>query len=185
MAEPNAELMCWIDTETTGKHADRGLLLEVAMIITDTDLNVIASKQQVILHSRDVEWDCSDDFVRNMHTNNGLFDEISLGTPLQTAERQFIAFVDGIVSCYGGGLPVVAGNSVGFDRKWLEQHMPALNETHLHYRNIDVSTIKELARMRAPEVLATAPQKSLGHRGLPDLHESIAELRHYLDNGLF
>lgn len=187
MAEPHPNLIAWIDTETTGKRPDLGLLLEVAVIITDNELNQLASHSRVIRHDRHLAYTYADEYVRQMHTRNGLFDELEDGVSQHVAEAELISLISTAVRDHGTGhgLPVVAGNSIGFDRKWLERHMPELNEDHLHYRNIDVSSIKECARRFAPHVLESAPSKQLGHRGRSDLIESIEEFRHYRLNGLF
>lgn len=180
-----ADRMVWIDTETTGLHHRRDLLLEIAVIVTGADLNELGVFQEVIHQPRDRVMQLMDRDVLRMHTNSGLIADLARTTaesrtPL--VEQRVIEFL----AEHGALNAVVAGNNVsGFDRRFLGEVMRDLNDHALHYRCVDVSTVKEIARGRAPEVFASAPAKVGRHRALDDIRESIAEYRHYCDNGLF
>ena len=183
MKTPTPNRIVHIDTETTGLHPHEGLLLEIAVVITDDDLNPIAEYTSLIEHDLQQVRDALDPFTHSMHEANGLLEELDAhccsGKHLEKVEEELIGFL----TAHGAGRAVAAGSNVGFDRGWLDAHMPTLNREHLHYRNIDVSTIKELARRWAPEVFAAAPEKQLGHRALADIHETIRELVHYRSAG--
>lgn len=183
MKTPTPNRIVHIDTETTGLHPHDGLLLEIAVVITDDDLCPIAEYTSLVEHDLQQVRDALDPFTQSMHEANGLLDDLeaqcSTGKSLAQVEEEVISFL----GTHGADRAVAAGSSIGFDRGWLDVHMPTLNREHLHYRNIDVSTIKELARRWAPEVSASAPEKQLGHRALADIHESIRELAHYRSAG--
>lgn len=171
-------MMIWIDTETTGIDSN-GWLLEVACIITDDKLNEVARLSFVIEPDDPVAaFDYANEFVRNMHTENGLWEAIRNGEGVSQfdAQEQLLALV--LEHSYGEKHPM-CGNTIGFDRRWLKQHMPAL-EAAFHYRNIDVSTVKELYR-RFATVGDTEFEKTGGHRALSDIEQSIAELKYYLN----
>ncbi len=172
-----------IDTETTGLHPHEGLLLEIAVVITDDDLHPVAEYTSLIEHDLRQVRDALDPFTRSMHEANALLEDLeafqSSGKHLAWVEEEVISFL----GAHGADRAVAAGSSIGFDRGWLDVHMPTLNRDHLHYRNVDVSTIKELARRWAPDVFAAAPEKQLGHRALADIHETIRELAHYREAG--
>lgn len=183
MKTPTPNRIVHIDTETTGLHPHEGLLLEIAVVITDDDLNPVAEYTSLIEHDPQQVRDALDSFTMSMHEATGLLEDLDAqccsGKHLAQVEEEVISFL----GAHGAGHAVAAGSSIGFDRGWLDVHMPTLNREHLHYRNIDVSTIKELARRWAPEVFASAPEKQLGHRALADIHESIRELAHYRSAG--
>ena len=181
MSAKIAQPIAWIDTETTGLSHATDLLLEVGIIITGTDLEPVAEHVVLIKHDRDTALQMIDSvpYVKQIHQASGLYSDIGGGVTLEEAERDLTAFIQH----HCDGRPVVAGSSIGFDRGFLERDMLTLNEDVCHYRSIEVSTIKELATRWAPDVVATAPKKSLAHRPISDLRESIAELQHYRDAG--
>ena len=178
MADPTPGRIVHIDTETTGLFPHEGLLLEVAVVITDDDLHPVAEYTSLIEHDLGKVQADLVPFTREMHERNGLLADIEAlvggGKNLAEVEQEVIDFL----SEHGATGAVAAGSSIGFDRGWLDTHMPALNRDHLHYRDIDVSSVKELARRWAPEVFTSAPTKQLGHRALADIHESLTSSRH-------
>lgn len=151
-------------------------LVEIAVVITDEDLRVIDPGLDLVIQASDQALEHMDDFVTNMHTESGLIDEIATGLTLGEAQSQVLEYIKKFIPQQRVG--VLAGNSVGQDRLFLLEYMPELVE-HLHYRIIDVSTIKELARRWYPRVYACAPKKNGGHRALADILESIEELEYY------
>lgn len=151
-------------------------LVEIAVVITDEDLRVIDPGLDLVIQASDQALEHIDDFVTNMHTESGLIDEIATGLTLGEAQSQVLEYIKKFIPQQRVG--VLAGNSVGQDRLFLLEYMPELVE-HLHYRIIDVSTIKELARRWYPRVYACAPKKNGGHRALADILESIEELEYY------
>ena len=166
-----------MDLEMTGLEADRHVIVEIATLITDDDLVVVAEGPDLVVHASDEELAAMDDFVRDMHTGSGLLDEIrSSGLSLAEAGRQTLEFIQAHVP-KARTVPL-AGNSIGTDRRFLAAHLPEIEE-YLHYRSVDVSTIKELAGRWYPQAMAAAPQKAGGHRALDDIRESLAELAYY------
>ena len=166
-----------MDLEMTGLEADRHVIVEIATLITDDDLVVVAEGPDLVVHASEAELASMDDFVRDMHTGSGLLAEIR-SSPLSLAEagRLTLEFIRAHVP-KARTVPL-AGNSIGTDRRFLAAHLPEIEE-YLHYRSVDVSTIKELAGRWYPEALAAAPQKAGGHRALDDIRESLAELAYY------
>ena len=161
----------------TGLEADRHVIVEIATLITDDDLVVVAEGPDLVVHASDEELTAMDDFVRDMHTGSGLLDEIrSSDLSLAEAGRQTLEFIQAHVP-KPRTVPL-AGNSIGTDRRFLAAYLPEIEE-YLHYRSVDVSTIKELAGRWYPQALAAAPQKAGGHRALDDIRESLAELAYY------
>lgn len=151
-------------------------LVEVAVVITDSDLNVFGPGLDVVVRPSEGALDHMDDFVTQMHTSSGLIDEFASGLELAEAERQVLAYIKEYVP--EPRVATLAGNSIGQDKLFLLEYMPAVTE-HLHYRVIDVSTIKELAKRWFPRVYASAPEKRGGHRALADILESLQELAYY------
>ena len=146
-------------------------------ILTDDNLEIIAEGPDLVIHQPSDALDAMDDFVRNMHTKSGLLEQITASTiSLDDAVAATLAFLQEHIS-EARTVPL-CGNSIGTDRRFLYRYANEIEE-FLHYRSIDVSTIKELARRWHPQVLASAPTKALGHRALDDIRESIVELRHY------
>jgi oligoribonuclease len=171
--QPN---LIWIDCEMTGLSLLTDALVEIAVLVTDSELNVIGEGVDVVIHATDSQLDGMSDFVREMHTNSGLITEIPKGISIAAAEAKIIAYLES-ASTIAGKSPL-AGNSVGVDRAFIDRDMPLLG-AYLHYRTIDVSSIKELARRWYPKAYFNAPAKSGNHRALGDIQDSIAELAYY------
>ncbi len=166
----------WIDCEMTGLSLTTDALIEVAALVTDFELNQLGDGIDLVIKPPAEALEQMDDFVRNMHTSSGLLEELAAGLTMAEAEEQVLA-------CIREWAPEVAkaplgGNTVGTDRAFLARDMPEL-EAHLHYRIIDVSSIKELSHRWFPRAYYNAPKKVGGHRALADIRESIAELRYY------
>jgi oligoribonuclease len=168
--------LVWIDCEMTGLDLGADALIEVAALVTDFDLNVLGEGVDVIIKPSQESLDQMVEFVRSMHEKSGLLDELSSGTTLAEAEEQVLAFVQS--QCGPHSRPPLAGNSVATDRAFLSRDMPLL-EQFLHYRIVDVSSIKELSRRWFPRAYFQAPAKRGNHRALADIQESIEELRYY------
>jgi len=166
----------WIDCEMTGLSLERDALIEVAALVTDFELNQLGDGVDLVITPPAEALEQMDDFVRGMHTTSGLLDDLEKGVTLEDAEAQVLAYVREWVP--EARKAPLGGNTVGTDRNFLARDMPDL-ESHLHYRIIDVSSIKELARRWYPRAYFNAPAKSGGHRALADIRESIAELRYY------
>jgi oligoribonuclease len=168
--------LVWIDCEMTGLDLDRDELVEIAVVITDYDLNVLDPGLDLIIKPNDSALENMGDFVRNMHTSSGLITEIPNGISAAEAEYQVLEYVLKFIPAEQKA--PLAGNSIGTDRAFLTRYMPRL-DSQLHYRNVDVSSIKELARRWYPRVYFNAPAKDGGHRALADILESIRELAYY------
>jgi oligoribonuclease len=168
--------LVWIDCEMTGLSLEADALIEVAALVTDFELNVIGDGIDVVIKPPQEALDQMDDFVRNMHVSSGLLDELDNGMTLAEAEEQVLAYIR--QHCPDGSRPPLAGNTVATDRSFLARDMATL-ESFLHYRIVDVSSIKELSRRWYPRAYYQAPSKSGNHRALADIQESIEELRYY------
>ncbi|HZO67813.1 MAG TPA: oligoribonuclease [Kribbellaceae bacterium] len=168
--------LVWIDCEMTGLDVNADALIEVAVLVTDYELNVLGEGIDLVIKPPAGALEQMGDFVREMHTASGLLDELDHGISLADAERQVLEFISGYVP--ESRKAALAGNSVGTDRTFLVRDMPTV-EAHLHYRNVDVSSIKELVRRWYPRVYYATPAKVGNHRALADITESIAELRYY------
>ena len=168
--------LIWIDCEMTGLDLTSDVLIEVAALVTDGELNVLGDGVDVVIRPEPAALDQMNDFVRQMHTTSGLLDELDSGTTLEEAQQTVLDYVRTWVP--EPGRAPLAGNSVGTDRAFLDRDMPEL-AGHLHYRIIDVSSIKELSRRWFPRAYINSPEKHGGHRALADIRESIAELRFY------
>jgi len=166
----------WIDCEMTGLDLENDALVEVAALVTDGKLNVLGDGVDVLIKPSDQALDQMGDFVRSMHTSSGLLDELRDGMTMQEAEDQLLDYVRTHVPDMSRA--PLAGNTIGTDRMFLARDMPTL-EAHVHYRNVDVSSIKELARRWFPKAYYHSPVKSGNHRALADVQESIEELRYY------
>jgi oligoribonuclease len=171
-----ADRIIWIDCEMTGLSLQRDALVEVAALVTDFELNQLGDGVDVVIRPPDESLEQMDDFVRDMHTTSGLIDELAGGITLREAEELVLDYVRTHVP--EPRKAPLGGNTVATDRGFLARDLPEL-EAHLHYRIIDVSSIKELSRRWYPRVYFNAPKKSGGHRALADIRESIAELRYY------
>ncbi|MFB4195899.1 oligoribonuclease [Streptomyces carpaticus] len=168
--------MVWIDCEMTGLSLIDDALIEVAALVTDSELNVLGEGVDVVIRPPAAALAGMPEVVRDMHTASGLLDELDDGTTLEDAERQVLEYIR--AHAPEAGRTPLCGNSVGTDRGFLARDMPDL-EGHLHYRIIDVSSLKELARRWYPRVYFNSPPKGGRHRALADIKESIAELRYY------
>ena len=168
--------LVWIDCEMTGLDLGADALIEVAALVTDFELNVLGEGLDVIIKPPQESLDQMVEFVRSMHEKSGLLDELASGTTLAEAEEQVLAYIK--EHCPDGSRPPLAGNTVATDRAFLARDMQAL-ESFLHYRIVDVSSIKELSRRWYPRAYFAAPTKRGNHRALADIQESIEELRYY------
>ena len=171
-----ADRIVWIDCEMTGLSLKHDALVEVAALVTDFELNQLGEGVDVVIAPPAEALEQMDEFVRTMHTTSRLLDELAHGVSLADAEAQVLDYVRGFVP--DPRKAPLGGNSIGTDRAFLSRDMPEL-EAHLHYRVIDVSSIKELSRRWYPRAYYNAPRKAGGHRALADIRESIAELRYY------
>lgn len=172
------ERLVWIDCEMTGLDLGADALIEVAALVTDFDLNVLGEGVDVIVKPPAEALDQMVEFVRTMHETSGLLDALDGGMTLAEAEEQVLTYVR--EHCPDGSRPPLAGNTVATDRSFLARDMPGL-ESFLHYRIVDVSSIKELSRRWFPRAYFSAPAKRGNHRALADIQESIEELRYYRD----
>jgi len=171
--------LVWIDLEMTGLDPDTDVIVEIATIVTDGMLEHVEHGPDLVVAAPDAALDGMADVVRRMHTASGLLEEVrATDRTVAAAEQATLEFVRTLVPDPSSA--PLAGNSVHADRAFLRRHMPTL-EAHLHYRNVDVSTLKELARRWQPGLLDQAPDKQERHRALDDIVESIAELRFYRD----
>ncbi|MFJ3218082.1 oligoribonuclease [Kitasatospora sp. NPDC086801] len=168
--------LVWIDCEMTGLDLDQDALVEVAALVTDSELNILGEGVDVIIRPPAEALASMPEVVRAMHTSSGLLDELEHGVTLAEAEERVLAYIREHVP--EAGRTPLCGNSVATDRGFLARDMPAL-EKHLHYRIVDVSSIKELARRWYPKAYYNSPQKGGNHRALADIRESIDELRYY------
>jgi oligoribonuclease len=168
--------LVWIDCEMTGLDLRADALIEVAALVTDFELNVLGEGIDVVVKPPLEALEQMDEFVRNMHTVSGLLTELDSGITLEEAEEQVLGYISRF--CPEGSRPPLAGNTVATDRSFLIRDMPTL-ESFLHYRIVDVSSVKELARRWYPRVYFNSPAKSGNHRALADIQESIEELRYY------
>ena len=174
---PKNDRLVWIDLEMTGLDPKRHVIVEVAAIITDGNLNVIGEGIDLVVHATEAELAEMDDFVTNMHANSGLDKEIRESTTtLREAEDAVLALI--AEHCDPEHPAPLAGNSIATDRTFIRAYMPRLDEA-LHYRMIDVSTIKELSRRWFPRAYYNQPDKGRAHRALQDIIESIRELDYY------
>jgi oligoribonuclease len=169
--------LVWVDLEMTGLQPDTDVIVEVAVVVTDGSLEKVVEGPDLVVRQPPEALQGMADVVREMHTRSGLLDAIAASeTTLADAEAQVVAFVREHVP-QAGAAPL-AGSSIHADRAFLRRYMPRF-EAHLHYRNVDVSTLKELVRRWYPQVYEQAPPKGEGHRALADIRESIEELRYY------
>ncbi len=170
-------MLAWMDLEMTGLEPRRHVIVEIATIITDDNLNVIAEGPDLVIHASPEQLSEMGDFVTEMHTKSGLLPAIAASSVgVREAEVATLDFMKAHIA-EARSVPL-CGNSIGTDRRFLEEYMPEL-ENFFHYRNVDVSTIKELARRWHPDVLDAQPEKATTHRALDDIRESIDELVHY------
>jgi len=170
-------MLAWMDLEMTGLDPSQHVIVEIATLLTDDDLNLIAEGPELIVHATADELARMEDFVTNMHTKSGLLDQIKASTvSLEEATNQTLAFLQKHIP--DARTVPLCGNSIGTDRRFLAIYMPEIEE-FLHYRSVDVSTIKELARRWYPDAMASVPSKDGGHRALDDIRESLKELEYW------
>jgi len=176
---PMDQPLVWIDLEMTGLDPDNDVILEIACIVTDGNLSEIVEGPDLVLNATPEQLNGMVEIVTEMHAKSGLIEEVPQSTmTVARAERLVLEFIAEHVP-EPGSAPL-AGNSVHADRAFLRRYMPALND-FLHYRIVDVSTIKELARRWFPQAMENAPEKHGDHRALADVRESIEELRYFRD----
>ena len=172
-------MLVWMDLEMTGLDPARHVIVEIATLVTDDDLNVLAEGPDLVVHAAAEELALMDKVVVGMHTRSGLLAAIQASTTtLAEAGARTLEFLR--EQTVAGQVPL-CGNSIGTDRRFLAAFLPEV-EDHLHYRSVDVSTVKELARRWHPAAAAAAPRKAGGHRALDDIRESVAELRYYREH---
>jgi len=172
----SSDRLVWIDCEMTGLDLEVDELVEIAVVVTDFELQPLDPGLDIVIKPDASALEHMNDFVRTMHTTSGLIEEIPNGISLADAEYQVMEYILQFVP--GEQKAPLAGNTIGTDRMFLAKFMPRL-DAHLHYRNVDVSSIKELARRWYPRVYFNAPEKNGGHRALADILESIRELDYY------
>ena len=169
--------LVWIDCEMTGLDLGSDKLIEIAVLVTDADLNILGDGVDVVIHADDAALSSMVDVVTQMHTRSGLIEEVRTSTvDLATAEKLVLDYIRQHVK--QAKTAPLAGNSIATDRGFIARDMPAL-DSFLHYRMIDVSSIKELCRRWYPRIYYGQPAKGLAHRALADIHESIRELQYY------
>ena len=171
-----ADYIVWVDCEMTGLEVTVDEICEIGVVVTDGDLNVLDPGLQLVIKPSAKALRNMGDFVRQMHTDSGLIEEIPKGISMAKAEKQVLEYIKQWVS--EERTAPLAGNSIGTDRMFLNRQMPNLDK-YLHYRNIDVSSLKELSRRWFPRVYFQLPKKTGNHRALADILESIQELRYY------
>jgi oligoribonuclease len=171
-----------MDLEMTGLDPTRHVIVEIATLLTDDNLELIAEGPDLVIHATDAQLEQMPDVVVAMHTRSGLLEAIRTSTvTLEEAGAQTLAFLRQHIPA-PQTVPL-CGNSIGTDRRFLAVHLPEV-EDHLHYRSVDVSTLKELAKRWNPAILGRAPRKAEGHRALDDIRESVEELRYYRESFL-
>ena len=172
----SADRLVWIDCEMTGLDPERDELVEIAVIVTDYELQPLHPGLDLVIKPGTSSVEGMNDFVREMHASSGLLDELDSGLSLAEAQSQVVDYVRGLIP--GEQRAAVAGNTIGTDRVFISKFMPELDAL-LHYRSVDVSSIKELSRRWFPRAYFNAPAKQGGHRALADIQESIRELAYY------
>lgn len=178
MSNTPATQLVWIDCEMTGLDIDNDGLCEIAVIVTDFDLKPLDPGFELVINPGEAALAQMNDFVRGMHEKSGLLPRIAEGVSVAEAETQVIEYLARFIT--PGRRPLIAGNTIGMDRRFIAKYMPTLEEK-LHYRSVDVSTIKELSRQWYPAAFFAAPAKRGGHRALADIAESIQELAYFRD----
>ena len=172
----SSDRLVWIDCEMTGLDLEVDELVEIAVVITDYDLNPVDVGLSIVIKPDASALESMGEFVRAMHTESGLIEEIPNGVSVAEAEYEVLEYV--LKHVPEEQRAPLAGNTIGTDRAFLSKYMPRL-DAHLHYRNVDVSSIKELAKRWYPRAYFNSPAKNGGHRALADILESIRELRYY------
>ncbi|WLT02426.1 oligoribonuclease [Snodgrassella alvi] len=176
----NAKNLAWLDMEMTGLNPDTDRIIEVAMIITDSDLNILAQSEVLVIHQPDSIIDHMDKWNTTTHTRTGLVDKVKASTLTETeAEEKLLAFISEWIPEKASPM---CGNSIHQDRRFMVRYMPRL-EAYFHYRNLDVSTLKELARRWNPAIVKGISKKG-AHQALDDIKESIEEMAYYREHFL-
>ena len=174
---PANENLIWVDMEMSGLDPEKERILEIAVIVTDAHLNIIATAPVWVVHQDDALLDAMDSWNKGTHGRSGLIDKVRASTTTETiAEAECIAFLKQYIK---PGIAPMCGNTIGQDRRFMAKYMPQL-ETFFHYRNIDVSTLKELCKRWHPELVKGFTKKQ-AHTALADIEESIEELKYYRD----
>jgi oligoribonuclease len=172
-----SDLLVWMDLEMSGLDPDKERIIEVAIIVTGGDLTVVAEGPEIVIHQSDEILAAMDDWNRTHHGQSGLTERVRASMVTEaTAEQEILSFLDAHVPTTSR--PVLAGNSIHQDRRFIRRYLPALDR-RLHYRMVDVSTVKELAKRWYPGIMDARPAKNETHRALDDVRESIDELRFY------
>src|SRR5215216_8051061 len=174
-----SDLLVWVDCEMTGLDLINDELIEVAVLVTDAELNVLGEGVDRVIKPSNRALEQMGDFVRGMHEASGLLSALNAGLPMAEAEERILEYVRSHMA--EPGKAPLAGNTIGTDRAFLARDMPTF-ERHVHYRSVDVSSIKELVRRWYPRVYYQAPAKAGNHRALADVQESIEELRYYRES---
>jgi len=173
--KPNENHLVWLDMEMTGLDPEKERIIEVAIVVTDSNLETVAEGPTLVIHQSDEQLDAMDNWNKSTHGRTGLIDKVKASTLTEAqAEDQLLAFLKQYVPA---GKSPLCGNSISQDRRFMFRYMPRLEE-FFHYRNVDVSTLKELCKRWQPEVYKSFQKKS-PHEALADIYESIAELKHY------
>eukprot|EP00055_Hartaetosiga_balthica_P002081 m.2720 g.2720 ORF g.2720 m.2720 type:complete len:193 (-) comp1909_c0_seq1:86-664(-) len=170
------ERLVWVDLEMTGLNVDHDRIIEMAVIITEADLSVVAEAETIVIHQSDELLNGMDEWCTKQHGGSGLTQRVRDSTIVEEEAQQ--RMVDFVQKHVPKGCCQLAGNSVHADKRFLDKYMPKFME-HLHYRIVDVSSFKEMIRRWHPEVLNKAPKKDGAHRALDDIIDSIAELKYY------
>jgi oligoribonuclease len=171
-----ADVLVWMDLEMTGLDPEKERILEAAVLVTDGELNVLEEGPNVVIHQPESLLDAMDDWNKRHHGRSGLLDLVRQSTVSEAeAETQLLEFVTRMTS---GAKAPLAGNSIHHDRRFIARYMPRLDGA-LHYRLVDVSSVKELVKRWCPAIHSGRPNKKEAHRAVDDIHESLAELRYY------
>jgi oligoribonuclease len=177
-----SDRLVWIDLEMTGLDTAKHTIVEIAVLVTDSELELVDDGIDLIIHASPDVLATMDDFVRKMHTKSGLLPAIESSTlSLEDAGRQVVEYLG--TQLPGPGTAPLCGNSIGVDRRFLDRYLPEVDQ-YLHYRSVDVSSFKELCRRWYPAVYKHRPDKAETHRALDDIRESIEEMRFYRANML-